>query len=49
MSSKWKLTGIVSKTKGTLIIVYALEKEINGKHSQKARSYGRATVKRHNA
>jgi hypothetical protein len=49
MSSKRQLKGIVSETKGTVIIVYAREKQTDGKHSQKARSYGRATMTRRNA
>jgi hypothetical protein len=49
MSSKRQITGNVFETKGTVIIVCVREKQTNGKHSQKARSYGRAAVKRCNA
>lgn len=47
--SKRQITGNVSETKGTVIIVYAREKQTDEKHSQKAKSYGHAAVKRSNA
>ena len=46
MSSKRQTTGNVFETTEPVIIVYAREKQTDGKHSQKARSYGRAAVKR---
>jgi len=49
MSSKWQITGNAFETKGTVIIIYAYEKQADGKHSQKARSYGRAAVNRCNS
>jgi hypothetical protein len=47
--SKLQLAGIVPETKGTVITIYARHKQTDGKHSQKASSYGRATMKRRNA
>jgi hypothetical protein len=35
MSSKRHITGDVFETKGTVIIVYAREKQTDGKHSQR--------------